>query len=130
MQHLKITHIGILLSALTLGACSNDDDNKKPLPVVNTAPSVSDIMLTTQTEVNITDSLTAIDKEGDSLTYSLVSEPSLGMVNIDADGNFTYTPKPVPVEKEAATPDSNPSLPVPLPSMSSNDEKTLVSAGR
>jgi hypothetical protein len=22
----------------------------------------------------------------------LVSEPSLGMVNIDADGNFTYTP--------------------------------------
>tara|TARA_B100001059_G_scaffold96726_1_gene95931 strand:- start:2234 stop:2737 length:504 start_codon:yes stop_codon:yes gene_type:complete len=92
MQHLKITHIGILLSALTLGACSNDDDNKKPLPVVNTAPSVSDIILTTQTEVNITDSLTATDKEGDSLTYSLVSEPSLGMVNIDADGNFTYTP--------------------------------------
>ena len=92
MQHLKLTHIGVLLGVLTLGACSNDDDNKKPLPVVNTAPSVNDIMLTTQTEVNITDSLTATDKEGDSLTYSLVSEPSLGMVNIDADGTFTYTP--------------------------------------
>ncbi|CAH8352961.1 unnamed protein product [Eruca vesicaria subsp. sativa] len=44
--------------------------------------------------------------------------------------NFTYTSKAVPVEEEAAIPASNPGHPVPHPSMSANDEKTLVSSGR
>ncbi|CAH8251599.1 unnamed protein product [Arabidopsis lyrata] len=59
-----------------------------------------------------------------------LEEKELVALAANKELNFTYTPKPVPVEKEAATPNLNPSLPVPLPSMSANDEKTLVSAGR
>lgn len=92
MRNLKTTHICVLLSALTLGACSSDDDKKQPTPVVNTAPTASDAMLTTQTEVSITDMLSATDNDGDSLTYSLTNEPTLGTVTINSDGNFTYTP--------------------------------------
>ncbi|MEI8618839.1 Ig-like domain-containing protein [Pseudoalteromonas sp. B193] len=49
-------------------------------------------MLTTQTEVSITDMLNASDNDGDSLTYSLTSEPTLGTVTVNSDGYFTYTP--------------------------------------
>ncbi|XP_010475660.1 PREDICTED: thioredoxin-like 1-1, chloroplastic [Camelina sativa] len=59
-----------------------------------------------------------------------LEEKELVALAANKELNFSYTPKPVPAEKEAATPHSNPSLPVPLPSMSNNDGKTLVSAGR
>ncbi|TMO81867.1 hypothetical protein CWC16_01680 [Pseudoalteromonas sp. S3776] len=101
MHNLTLTHIGVLLGALTLGACSNDDDNKQPTPVVNTAPSASDVMLTTQTEVEINDTLVASDADGDSLTYELTTEPTLGNVVVNSDGSFTYTPN-----KEATGSDS------------------------
>ncbi|MBQ4799113.1 cadherin-like domain-containing protein [Pseudoalteromonas sp. MMG006] len=101
MRNLKTTHVCLLLSTLTLGACSSDDDNKQPTPVVNAAPTASDAMLSTQTEVTITDMLSANDNDGDSLTYSLVSEPTLGVVIVNNDGNFTYTPN-----KEATGSDS------------------------
>ncbi|XQF91357.1 Ig-like domain-containing protein (plasmid) [Pseudoalteromonas espejiana] len=101
MRNLTLTHTGLLLCALTLGACSNDDDNKQPTPVVNTAPSASDAMLTTQTEVAINDTLIATDADGDSLTYALTTEPTLGTVVVNSDGSFTYTPN-----KEATGSDS------------------------
>ncbi|KPZ54762.1 MULTISPECIES: Ig-like domain-containing protein [unclassified Pseudoalteromonas] len=101
MRNLTLTHIGVLLGALTLSACSNDDDNKQPTPVVNTAPSASDVMLTTQTEVEINDTLVASDADGDSLTYELTTEPTLGNVVVNSDGSFTYTPN-----KEATGSDS------------------------
>lgn len=101
MRNLTLTHTGLLLCALTLGACSNDDDNKQPTPVVNTAPSASDAMLTTQTEVAINDMLIATDADGDSLTYALTTEPTLGTVVVNSDGSFTYTPN-----KEATGSDS------------------------
>ncbi|GEB70862.1 MULTISPECIES: Ig-like domain-containing protein [Pseudoalteromonas] len=101
MRNFKTTHVCVLLSVLTLGACSSDDDNKQPTPVVNTAPTASDVMLSTQTEVTITDMLSASDNDGDSLTYSLTSEPSLGVATVNSDGNFTYTPN-----KEATGSDS------------------------
>ncbi|ASM52120.1 hypothetical protein PESP_b0580 [Pseudoalteromonas espejiana DSM 9414] len=101
MRNLTLTHTGLLLCALTLGACSNDDDNKQPTPVVNTAPSASDAMLTTQTEVAINDTLIATDADGDSLTYALTTEPTLGTVVVNSDGSFTYAPN-----KEATGSDS------------------------
>ncbi|BED91071.1 hypothetical protein PspMM1_35390 [Pseudoalteromonas sp. MM1] len=101
MRNLTLTHIGVLLGALTLSACSNDDDNKLPTPLVNTAPSATDVMLTTQTEVEINDMLVATDADGDSLTYELTTEPTLGNVVVNSDGSFTYTPN-----KEATGSDS------------------------
>jgi VCBS repeat-containing protein len=92
MRNLKSTHACLLISILAMSGCSNDDDNKQPTSVVNSAPTASDVALTTQTEVDINDMLVANDKEGDTLTYSLTSEPTLGVVVINADGNYIYTP--------------------------------------
>lgn len=101
MHNLKFRHIGLLCIGLTLTACSSDDDKVQPKPQVNTPPTVSDLMFTTQTESSITDNLNASDAEGDSLSYALTSEPMLGTVAVNSDGRFTYTPN-----KEATGSDS------------------------
>ncbi|KAJ0237766.1 Thioredoxin-like 1-1 [Hirschfeldia incana] len=59
-----------------------------------------------------------------------LEEKELVALAANKELNFSYTPKVVPVEKEAAIPTSNPRVPIPHPSMTANDEKTLVSAGR
>lgn len=93
MQHFKLSHLGVLIAALALSACSDDDDKKVTIPTnENKAPTASTAMVTTQTEVAIEDILKASDPEGDSLTFSLVTEPILGVVVINSDGNYTYTP--------------------------------------
>ena len=94
MPHFKLSHLGLLLAALTLSACNNDDDKNtvEPPVVVNNAPMASDDMVTTQTEVVIEDILQGSDPDGDTLTFSLVNEPMLGMVVVNADGSYTYTP--------------------------------------
>lgn len=68
-----------------------------------------------------------------------LEEKELLALAANKDLNFTFTPKPstqpklVPVNKEPATFDSNPSLPLPLPSSNTKenvDEKTFVTSGR
>ncbi|CAH2038558.1 unnamed protein product [Thlaspi arvense] len=59
-----------------------------------------------------------------------LEEKELVALAANKELNFSYTPKAAPVEKEAAIPTPNPGLPVPHPSMTASDEKTLVSAGR
>ncbi|KAL0732504.1 hypothetical protein Bca4012_008713 [Brassica carinata] len=60
-----------------------------------------------------------------------LEEKELVALAANKELDFSYTPKAVPVEEEAApVTTSNPGLPVPHPSMSANDEKTLVSSGR
>jgi len=94
MQHFKLSHLGLLLAALTLSGCSNDDDHNtvEIPPMVNKAPIATADMVTTQTEVVIEDMLQGFDPEGDTLTFSLVTEPMLGMVVVNSDGSYTYTP--------------------------------------
>jgi len=92
MRNFKLSHYAILIAALALSACNDDDDKKTPPEKVNKAPTASSAMVTTQTEVAINDMLEGTDPEGDALTYSLVSEPMLGMVVVNADGSYTYTP--------------------------------------
>ena len=94
MQQLKLSHIATLLTVLVLSGCNNDDDKNsvEPPPVVNKAPTASADMVTTQTEVTIEDMLQGTDPEGDTLTFSLVTEPMLGMVVVNTDGSYVYTP--------------------------------------
>lgn len=93
----KFNRSTLLLSVFAgvLAGCggSDNDDKMKPTPV-NNAPRAIDAMVTTQTEVAIEDMLKGSDPDGDALTYSLVSEPSLGDVVVNADGSYTYTPNP------------------------------------
>lgn len=92
MHNLNLRHVCILSVSLIMAACSNDDDKNKSPTITNSAPSASDVILATQTEVSISDMLRATDIDGDTLSYSLSSEPTLGVVEVNSDGSFTYTP--------------------------------------
>mgnify|MGYP003571017983 FL=1 len=61
--------------------------------VDNVDPVAHDADLTTQKNIPLVANLSADDPDGDSLSYSLVSSPSQGSVDIDSvSGEFTYTP--------------------------------------
>ncbi|MBF0370351.1 MAG: tandem-95 repeat protein [Magnetococcales bacterium] len=61
--------------------------------VENNAPVASDGTLTTDEDTAATGSLSASDVDGDSLTYEIVSSPSLGTIDLIAStGAYTYTP--------------------------------------
>ncbi len=63
---------------------------------VNAPPIAVDGVISTLHDQSVSGSLTASDFEGDALTYSLVTQPTLGSVTLDnaATGDFTYTPLP------------------------------------
>lgn len=58
----------------------------------NEAPTVAPVQLTGQSEGPITGTLTAIDPDGDTMTYSVTSAPRYGSAVINGDGTYTYTP--------------------------------------
>lgn len=78
---------GVLLSGCNWG----DDDDA---PKGNTTPVAISEDLTTQADIAIMDQVTATDADGQSLSYILVTEPTLGMLTLESDGQFTYTPNP------------------------------------
>ncbi|MBI3226425.1 MAG: tandem-95 repeat protein [Mycolicibacterium cosmeticum] len=63
-------------------------------PVTNTAPqNAAGTVDTTSTAIGtVTGTVTAVDPDGDALTYSLGTGPAFGAVKVTTDGKFTYTP--------------------------------------
>lgn len=86
----------LLLAGLTmsLSGCfdSDDDDNMDEDEMQNASPTASDAAYTTQADVAFEEMLDASDPDGDTLTYALDEEPTLGTVEVMDDGGFTYTP--------------------------------------
>lgn len=78
-------------TSLLLGGCFSDDESSLPEPI-NVAPTASDLVLITQTEQPVSTTLQATDSNGDTLTFSLDTEPTLGTVELMANGEFVYTP--------------------------------------
>jgi len=60
---------------------------------VNTAPVAKTDLVKTPVNTQINGTVSATDQDGDSLTYSLVSDAENGTVMMNADGSYTYTPK-------------------------------------
>ncbi|BAP55042.1 hypothetical protein THII_0745 [Thioploca ingrica] len=60
----------------------------------NHAPIANDATFTTTTNTNLSNTLSATDADGDSLTYSIDNSSSLGTVTLtdSTTGAFTYTP--------------------------------------
>ena len=58
----------------------------------NAAPVAEDLSLSTYQNVAVTDRFSAVDPEGDLLTYRLVKKPARGSVSLGEDGRFVYTP--------------------------------------
>ena len=74
---------------------------------VNDAPSTTDLALSTSEDTPVSGSISATDADGDSLSFSLSTEPTNGAVTLtyllstlpnngsvtlNADGTFSYTP--------------------------------------
>ena len=59
---------------------------------VNDAPATADIAVSGDEDSKIAGTVVSTDIDGDTLTHSLDSGPSLGSVVVNADGTFTYTP--------------------------------------
>lgn len=62
------------------------------LSQANGAPVAENLELTTYKNVAVTDRFSAVDPEGDLLTYRLVKKPARGSVTLGEDGQFVYTP--------------------------------------
>ncbi|MHA3020122.1 Ig-like domain-containing protein [Mycobacterium sp. BMJ-28] len=65
-----------------------------PNPVANTAPrdGVGTVQDTSTAIGTVTGTVSAIDDDGDALTYALASGPAYGQVKVSSTGKFTYTP--------------------------------------
>src|SRR5690554_925935 len=61
---------------------------------VNDVPEAEDLSLTTPEDTAISSQIIGSDVDGDTLTYTLNSDPENGSVELDPDGGFTYTPDP------------------------------------
>ena len=91
LQKHKLWVISGLVLALS-GCFDSDDDNDYQAPEENVAPVAVDEMLTTQADISIDGTLTATDADGDSLTFGLGENGTLGNAEVNTDGSFTYTP--------------------------------------
>lgn len=88
--------IVLSVAVLMLSACDlfdgDNDKVKQPEMPMNTPPVAGSESLTTQTEVAINTSLPATDADGDALSVSITTEPTLGTVTLGMGGDYTYTP--------------------------------------
>ena len=85
---MKNLTIALALAGTVLLVGCNDSD--KP----NVAPQLGANSFVTETEVAVIDRLSASDKNGDSLQFSVTAPPQNGSLALDSDGRFTYTPAP------------------------------------
>ena len=85
------------ISVLMLSACGGGSDSEKPAPqtppptAVNAAPVITSTNFETKEDNQLTAALSASDVENDSITFSLVSEPTNGELTLNSDGSFVYT---------------------------------------
>lgn len=60
--------------------------------LLNQAPTVAPLTLTGSSDAPVTGQVSAVDAEGDPISYRLVQGPTAGNLTLNADGSFTYTP--------------------------------------
>ena len=74
----------------------NGDSNTATISItinaVNDPPVAHNAAITVNEDTTASGHLTASDPDGNTLTYSVVTSPTKGTVNIGSNGTFTYTP--------------------------------------
>ena len=85
--HLRVTDSGLNTYDETFTVIINDL-NESPIAVDDTYVIISTSVISTDSGVSSNDT----DAEGDQLTVALVTPPSHGTLNLNADGSFTYSP--------------------------------------
>lgn len=74
-----------LAVALCLGAATVSSAD-------NSAPAAQNLELETYRDVSVGGQLSAVDPDGDALTFQITTQPVKGTIALDADGKFVYTP--------------------------------------
>ena len=59
---------------------------------VSSAPVAENLELTTYRNVCVGGQMSAVDPEGDAMTYEITTQPRKGSVDATSDGRFVYTP--------------------------------------
>lgn len=82
----------MLLSGSYFVSCSSGSDDDFMDSEFNRAPVAQDISLITTVDTPISSALLATDRDGDDLSYQLLSNPRLGILQVfnPASGAFTY----------------------------------------
>ena len=80
---------------ITLQVSDDDFDVQKEISIkiknINDAPVATYTSWTTNEDVALSDTLTATDSDGDSLTFSKTVDPTKWTVVVNTDGTYTYT---------------------------------------
>lgn len=64
-----------------------------PARAEGNAPVAQNLELTTYRNVSVGGRLTAVDPDGDTLTFQITTEPTKGEIELTDDGRFVYTPE-------------------------------------
>ena len=86
-----------MLAGIMLAGCGGGGGSSPPPPPpppTNNAPVATDVAALIRPAETASGTLTATDRDGDSLTFAVVGVPSNGTVSLSGTGdeNFTYTP--------------------------------------
>ncbi|MBV2128011.1 Ig-like domain-containing protein [Arsukibacterium indicum] len=83
-----ILKTAVTLAVMTgLSACNSSSDDEP-----NSPPQFQGTSFVTETDVAISDRLTASDPDGDQISFNLLSEAVSGSVVLQRNGDFVYTP--------------------------------------
>ena len=86
--------ISMALCSLTFGMKALADDSIASASADgNAAPIAENMQLDTFREISITGKFSAIDPEGDLMTYAISSDPKKGTIEMISEDEFCYTPK-------------------------------------
>lgn len=91
LKHIISIAMCLVTLAFAASAVSIETVSVTP-PASNGAPIAENISLTTYRGVTTSGQLTAVDPEGDIISYRILSQPMKGEVVLSDDGAFTYTP--------------------------------------
>lgn len=76
------------------GGGSSNSPSLTPPPPTNSPPSASDSEISLDEDTEYSGAFNFTDPDGDSLSYSVVSEAANGVIDLDSSGSYTYTPNP------------------------------------
>ena len=85
MRKIKSAAALLLAAALCVGVFAVS-------AAANSAPEAQNLEFETCRGVSFGGQLSAVDPDGDTLTYSIITQPVKGSVDLQKDGKFVYTP--------------------------------------